>query len=89
MPYLRVRQKVEDFNRWHAIFASHAEAQTVAGLKGLQLLRDATDPSLVVCFFGVDDVETARAFTETPDVSDAQRHSGIIGTPEVLLLEEI
>ena len=51
MPYLFVRQKVEDFDRWHDVFRSHGEAQKEAGLKDLQLLRDVSDPDTVVCLF--------------------------------------
>ncbi len=89
MNYLFVRQKVEDFDKWYAVFTSHAEAQRQAGLVDLQLLRDVSDPNTIVCFFRVEDLEKARAFTGSPDAEDAQVDSGIIGTPDVLWLGEI
>ncbi|UCE18928.1 MAG: hypothetical protein JSV84_00830 [Gemmatimonadota bacterium] len=66
MPYLFVRQKVEDFERWYDGFKSHDEAHQEAGLKDLQLLRDVSDPNTVVCFFRVEDIEKAKVFTEPP-----------------------
>jgi len=89
MNYLFVRQKVEDFDKWYAVFASHAEAQCEAGLRDLQLLRDTADPNVVVCFFRFDDLDKARAFTGSPDADDAKTESGIIGEPDVLWLGEI
>lgn len=89
MPYLLVRHKVADFKKWHTVFESHAEAQREAGLKDLQLLRDAEDPNIVVCLFRVDDLEKARAFTESSDSNEAQEKSGVIGVPEILLLNEV
>jgi hypothetical protein len=56
MPYLFVRQKVRDFDKWDSVFGSHAEAQRQAGFKNLQLLRDASDPNTIVCFFEIEDL---------------------------------
>jgi hypothetical protein len=84
MPYLYVRQKVVDFDQWYSVFRSHDEAQQEAGLKDLQLLTDVGDPNIVVCFFKVDDVDKARAFTQSGDASEAQKESGMIGEPEIL-----
>lgn len=89
MPYLFVRQKVEDFDRWYSVFSSHAEAQREAGLKDLQLLRDVADPDTIVCFFRVDDIDKGKTFTETPQASEAQKVSGVIGEPQILFLDEI
>ena len=60
-----------------------------AGLKDLWLLRDINDPNTIVFIFFIEDIQAAKAFTETPQASAAQYESGIIGAPEVLFLEEI
>ena len=89
MHYLFVRQRVEDFDKWYTVFASHAEAQREAGLRDLQLLRDTADLNVVVCFFRVEDLAKARAFTGSGDADDAKTESGIIGEPDILWLGEI
>lgn len=86
---LLVCQRVEDFDKWYAVFSSHAEDQHRVGLKDLQPLRDVSDPNVFVCFFKVEDLDKARAFTSSPDAGDAKTESGIIGTPDVLWLDEI
>ena len=89
MPYLFVRQRVKDFDTWYSVFQSHAGGLEEAGLTDLQLLRDVSDENVVVCMFRVEDLAKARAFTETPEASEAKTDSGIIGEPEVLWLEEL
>jgi hypothetical protein len=82
------RHSVQDFDRWYDIFASHAEAQKNAGLHLLYLLREANDPNHLVYLFKVDDPQRARAFTEAPDANEAGKESGVIGTPEIILLND-
>ena len=89
MPYLFVKQKVADFEKWYNVFKSHDDAQKDAGLKDLQLLRDNSDANTIVCIIKVDDIEKAKSFTEVPQVSDAQDKVGIIDKPEILILEDI
>ena len=88
MYHLLVRHRVADFARWHAVFESHSQAQNDAGLHLLHLLRDTTDPNLVVMLFRADNPEAARAFTSSPDAAQAAQTSGVIGVPEILLLSE-
>jgi len=89
MPYLFVKQKVEDFDKWYAVFKSHEEAQKEAGLKDLKLLRESKDANTIICFFYIENHESAKKFTEAPEASDALVASGIIGIPEVMLLDEV
>jgi hypothetical protein len=88
MFYLLVKHKVADFAKWHAIFASHEEAQHQAGLHLLHLLRDTSDPKLVVMLFRADDPAKARGFTSAPEAGQAAHDSGVIGTPEILFLRD-
>ena len=88
MHYLLCKHRVEDHAKWRAVFDSHAEAQQEAGLHLLHVLREVDDPSLVVMFFKVDDLEKARAFTQAASASEAAECSGVIGKAEVLFLCE-
>jgi hypothetical protein len=82
------KHRVQDFAKWHCVFASHAEAQRKAGLHLLYLLRDTNDPNHVVYLFRVDNMKTAKSFTEVPEASKAGEESGVIGTPEIFLLND-
>ena len=48
MPYLYVKQKVADFDKWYSVFKSNEKAQQEAGFTELQLLRDVADPNIIV-----------------------------------------
>lgn len=82
------KHRVQDFAKWHRVFSSHAEAQRKAGLDLLYLLRDTNDPNHIVYLFRVHNLETAKAFTEAPEASKAAEESGVIGMPEIILLND-
>jgi hypothetical protein len=83
MIFLFCKHKVENFERWYSIFKSHQSEQIRAGLHLLYLLRDSSDPNLIVYFFTIENVERAKAFIETPEAIEAGKKSGVIGIPEI------
>jgi hypothetical protein len=89
MIYLMIRHRVPDFDSWYAALKSHGTAQKEGGFGDLQLLRDVKDPTIVVCFFKVYDVDKARAFAQTLKSSEWQSDSDFADHPEVFLLKEI
>ena len=88
MIYLYVKQKIEDFDRWYQVFKSHKDSQLKAGLKNLKLLKVMDEPNTIICLFEVGNIESARAFTNAPQISDIRNEAGVVGMPEVLFLEE-
>lgn len=86
MPYLLVRLRVTDFARWKQVFDSHAEAQWQSGMLVEKVLRNLDDPSEVVTWFEVTDLEKARAFVSSPDVPRAKEESGVVDTPDIYFL---
>jgi len=78
MLYLMARHELADFDRWHRIFRSHADAQRRAGLHLIHVLRGVDDPNRVVAFFEVDDLEKAQAFTGTPGARQAGGLGGVL-----------
>lgn len=83
MTYLICRNKVADFDRWKRVFDSHAEAQRASGLRVQHVWRNIDDPTDVHMLFQVDDLAKARAFVNSPKVSETQRASGLIDKPEM------
>ncbi len=78
MTYMLCRNRVEDFARWHAVFASHAAAHRGAGLRLLNVWRDVADGNNVFFLFEVASVERARAFCEAPESAAAGEESGVV-----------
>ena len=88
MTHMLCKHRVHDFERWYRIFASHAETQKKSGFHLLYLLRDTNDLNHIVYLFRVDDVNTAKSFIGTPGAAGAGEESGIVGTPEIILLND-
>jgi hypothetical protein len=78
MTYMLCRNRVRDFARWKAVFASHQEAHQNAGLRLASLWRSVEDPNNVFFIFEVASVEQARAFIGDPEAAKAGVASGVI-----------
>ena len=88
MHYLFCKHRVEDYAKWRRVFDADAAAQQESGLRLLHVLRDTADPNLVVMLFRAEDLDKARAFTETPAASDSAESSGVVGAVEILFLSD-
>jgi hypothetical protein len=86
MAHLLVRHKVDDFDRWKAVFDGHAAAQRTAGITVTHVMRNVEDPGEVVLLFDVEDVERAKAFVFSPQVPGSQEESGVLDRPDIYFL---
>ncbi|MGA7723599.1 MAG: hypothetical protein WCA84_20705 [Ignavibacteriaceae bacterium] len=88
MPYLLVKQKIIDFERWYAVFKSEAKAQKESGLHDIIIFREIIDENLIVCLFKIDNLEKAKAFTDSQKNRGILELSGTTGEPEILFLDK-
>ena len=72
------RNRVADFDQWHALFASHAEAHRGAGLRLLNLWQGLDDPTNVFFLFEVTSMKKAREFISNPAAAQAAKRSGVL-----------
>ena len=85
--HLICRNKVTDFEKWKAVFDSHAEAHAEFGLKLQNLWRGVDNPNEVFMLFEVENEEKARAFVTSPEVPDAQSQAGVVELPDIYFVE--
>jgi len=78
MTYMLCRNRVADFSRWKAVFASHEAAGLSAGLRLIQIWRDVEDANNVFFMFEVASVEKAREFIGNPEAAKAGEVSGVL-----------
>lgn len=76
--YMLCRNRVADFARWRAVFASHAPAHREAGLRLVNMWRGVEDPNDVFFSFEVASMEKAREFIGNPEAAKAAETSGVI-----------
>ena len=89
MPYMLVRHKVADFERWKPVYNGHEATRAASGGKGAHLFRNANDPNEVVLLFEWSDLDAARRFTESEDLRDAMQRAGVTERPDIYFLEEV
>ncbi|UCC85016.1 MAG: hypothetical protein JSW46_08920 [Gemmatimonadota bacterium] len=78
MTYMLCRNRVADFGRWKAVFASHAEAHRDAGFRLVGIWRALEEPNNIFFMFELDSVEKARAFVGDPEAARAGEAAGVL-----------
>ena len=86
MPHLIVRVTVQDFGRWKLVYDSNLPARQSAGLKELNLWRNADKSNEVVLLFEVSDMAKAKAYTLSPELKEKLKAGSVIGPAENLFL---
>ena len=90
MPYLLVRHKVEDYERWKPVFDhDHGATRARSGSKGGRILRNADDPDELVILLQWDTSENARRFAAADGTREAMQRAGVTDQPDVYFLEEV
>ena len=87
MPYMLIRHKVQDYDRWKSAFDDHAPMRQAAGSKGGYLFRSADNPNEIVLIMEMEDLERARQFVGSDDLRQAMEGAGVTGPPEIRFLE--
>ena len=85
-PHLLVRYKVEDYDKWKAVFDSMAEARAAAGsLKG-HVFQDADDPLSITVLIKFEDLERMQDYMNAPELQEAMKSAGVVSPPEIFVL---
>lgn len=83
-----VRLRVADFDQWRRVFDSLATARTEYGIVAATAHRDAADPAEVVTILTARNLAAARAWLASAVLRNGMAEAGVIGRPEVELLED-
>jgi heme-degrading monooxygenase HmoA len=89
MPYMLVRHKVEDYEKWKPVFDEHQSTRKESGGKGGYLFRNAEDSNEVVILLEWDDIEDARQFAQSEDLRETMQRAGVTEQPDIYFLEEV
>jgi hypothetical protein len=89
MPYVLVRHKVEDYNKWSAVFFEHGVVRANMGFKGGHIFRNVDDTNEVVILLEVDGLEKARQVMQSEGLRKTMQRVGVIGQPDICFLEEV
>ena len=89
MPYMLVRHKVEDYERWKPVFDGNAPVRKQSGSKGGRLFRNADDPNEIVILFEWDPLDNARTYAQSWDLRERMQRAGVADQPDIYFFEEV
>jgi quinol monooxygenase YgiN len=87
MVYINVRLAAADYTQWRAAFDTRESVRRAAGATGIQqIFRDLGNPNTVTLVMEWQSVDQARKFVQDPALRKAMEKSGVIGAPEIRIL---
>lgn len=89
MPFVLVRHKIADFERWKPFYDAHRTARDAAGLEEVYLFRTLDDPNVVAMLFEVEDIARAKAFMASDDLRLVMQKAGASSRLDVIWLDEV
>ena len=78
MLVLLSRNRVEDFDRWKAVFDEQLRTRPDSGLRPLDIWQSVDDPNDVFFTFEVTDEAKAKAYLVAPESAAAGEASGVL-----------
>jgi L-rhamnose mutarotase len=87
MPYLLIRHKVEDYDRWKPVFDEDAKNRARHGSKNGALFRNRNNANEIVAMWEFDDAEQMEAFTQSPELRERMGRAGVADHPDIYFLD--
>jgi hypothetical protein len=89
MPFVLVRHKIEDYERWKRVFDENIPPRQEFGFKEGQILRNTDNPHELFVLFEIEDEQKVRAFFELRRFGEEVRKAGVTDQPDVYFLETL
>jgi len=83
-----VQHRVADYDRWYPVFTEHEDVRRQHGATGHSISREVADRSSVVIVNEFASLEGARAFSQDPSLPAAMERGGVVGPPQVWIVDE-
>lgn len=87
--YAAASFKIKDFQQFKAELDSMHDSLHTYGLVRTWLNRDLDDANHLIIVHEVDDLPKAREFYRSPQYKECIQRAGVIGEPEIVLMEEL
>lgn len=78
-----VRHPVADFSAWKQGYDEFEETRRRLGVRGDAVFCGAESAEDVTAWHDFDDMATARAFLDSPELATAMEKAGVTGEPQV------
>lgn len=84
-----VIHNVKDYDTWKPFFDGHEQARKDAGFLGHGLGRVVDNKRGVMVWLPTNDLEKAKAFSESKDLKAKMKEAGVAGLPRITLLTTV
>ena len=91
MVKLMTKFSVKDFNEWLKVFndTERNEVRMKAGLKNPQIYRASDNGNVVILITEWENIDKAKAFSQSAELREGQQRAGVISKPEVYVLQPL
>ena len=87
MTTMIVQHTVTDYDAWRPLFDEHSAVRDAHGCRSTAVFRSVDDPNAVTVIMEYPSVADAQAFGADPSLKDAMANGGVVGAPQISLLE--
>jgi heme-degrading monooxygenase HmoA len=85
-----VHHRVADFDAWKQVYDSVVDVQRGGGVVFHQVLRDQSDPNMVVVTHSFETADEAHAFFDQQELKDAMQQAGVdMSSFQIWFLDEV
>ena len=87
MTTVLIKHPIEDYAKWKTAFDAFIEFRKAGGEQSFHVSRTVNDPNTLVILFEWDNAENAMAFLDSTDLKEAMQEAGVLGPPEITMME--
>lgn len=88
MPYLLIRHRVTDYERWKSELDAHGVTRQAHGSRGGQLFCNVSDPNELVILLEWDVLEKARHYAQSEELREVMRRAGVADHVTISFLKD-
>jgi hypothetical protein len=88
MPTVIITHEVKDFAIWKNGFDAHETARAAGMVQIIGIYQDIEKPSMVTVIAQFPSLEAVKGFLGDPGMQATMKEAGVIGMPEVKILQK-
>ncbi len=81
--------EVKNFDRWKKLFDEGESLRTDNGVRTLDVFQSVDNPNMVTVITEFPGAEAVQGFMSNPTFRETMQKAGVIGVPEVKVLEKV
>ncbi|MCF6406415.1 hypothetical protein L3C95_26200 [Chitinophaga filiformis] len=76
-----VKFRIADYNKWLPSYESHDSVRLASRIHNYVIGRGVKDSNMILVAVKVEDMDKAKEFSKSPNLKEAMKKGGVMGTP--------